>query len=210
MVTLYFPGKEDQKNWSPFLYNESKVLMIQSINPLKIVDFVAIDTPERGVANFFSSTPEAHIPYKFGHLRGGTNAVFLGDKYLAFFHSAFTLPGNTMKTYLMGAYTFTAHPPFRLLTMSPEPILDRFLYEGEWAPFKNRKNDYVIFPSALILMKKGQVDVAQEELLLSFGRQDYQGWVARIELKRLLDSMVPVVYCDTDQDHELRAIYNCS
>lgn len=199
-VTIFWNSKQPEKNWSPFLHNGSNVFLIQNINPFHIVGYAQVPG-EKSWAISASQAPPAHIPYRHGHLRGGTNAVDIGDRYLAFFHSNFHFGGQEAVTYLMGAYTFTKDSPWRLLQMSPQPLMDDKFYTGAWSPFKNRHIDFVVFPNSLF--QEG------EDVYVGFGVQDYQGWLARINLQELLTSLEPVIYCDEDKYPELRKHY-CS
>lgn len=210
-----YPNPNDhQKNWSPFFWNEKDnsslridsdnvktssldIYFVQTINPLRIVKIsMSNATKDPTVKNkipheLISVAPEALLGYRFGQLRGGTNAIDIGDKYLAFFHSVHRLEGSFLTTYWMGAYTFTKKPPFRLLSVSPEPIMDEFLYTGPWyRNYRNRHLDYIVFPMGL-----RQLD--DNTLLLSFGKQDVSGYTALVDRKRLLQSLQPVLYCDT-------------
>ena len=172
-----------QKNWSPFLFR-NEVLLIQSIQPFLVVK-TAVQDGEM-VAFHESTTEMSDYYWPYGDVRGGTNAVFLPDKgvYLAFLHSAGHIPGLFMKTYVMGAYTFSAEPPFRVLSMSPYPIMPYRFYDGPWHPIKNRQIDYCVFPMSLMIEK--------EDVMLSFGYQDQRGYLVRIKLQKLLDTLVPV------------------
>ena len=78
-----------------------------------------------------------------------------------------------------------ATPPFELVSMSPVPIVSNFLYSGAWDPLKNRKIDYCIFPMSLSLE-------SEDVLLISFGRNDHEGWIANMNLHSLLDSLDPI------------------
>jgi hypothetical protein len=126
----------DEKNWSPFLYNGT-VLMIQSINPLHVVqldDYSHTNGDPGGYGNSIDShtvslAEEVPVFFHHGHLRGGTNAILVGDVYLSLFHTAFHVPGNFLKSYWMGAYTFSAQPPFKLLSVSPYPIVSKRMKE---------------------------------------------------------------------------------
>ncbi len=74
--------------------------------------------------------------WKFGVIRGGTPAALVGEKmarYLTFFHSSNDPPltGDVLKTYAMGAYTFCAQPPHRILAMSEVPFVHESFYTGE-------------------------------------------------------------------------------
>jgi predicted GH43/DUF377 family glycosyl hydrolase len=143
-----------------------------------------------------SLAPRGYYSYRFGDLRGGTNAIELDDYYLSFFHSYTQLPRNAVRTYFMGAYTFTKQKPFRLLSVSPQPIVEDWLYSGSWDPIWKRV-DYAIFPMSLILLPDNAT------LLLSFGRQDTQGFYAHISLSKLLETFEQVVYCDGNSHHYL-------
>ncbi len=180
---FYQEGYSDQKNWSPFLY-QGQMLWIQRINPLIIVEPMRPEKEEK-YAKFVSTTERiTNLPWKHGELRGGTNAVFLGDKYLAFFHSSIHIPGDPFSTYIFGAYTFSSQPPFRLLAISPLPLMDDSLYTGPWDPLKNRHIDYVAFPSTCFLHG--------DEVVMSFGWQDHMGMTATFKLKHLLQTLEPV------------------
>ena len=87
-----------------------------------------------------------------------------------------------MKTYFLGAYTFSPRPPFRLLSLSPRPIIRPDWTQGPWNHLKNRKIDYIVFPVGLSRLDR-------DWLLLSYGRQDKDGWVGRVNISRLLGSM---------------------
>lgn len=124
-----------QKNWAPFLYNES-FYFVQRINPLRVMHIVPDPDPEGTVlAATLSIAEHVPLPWQYGELRGGTNAVLVSltgeeDFYLAFFHSIAVLADSGRNTYFCGAYTFSAQPPFKLLSMSPHPIVDDSLYTG--------------------------------------------------------------------------------
>lgn len=179
--------RRDHKNWSPFIYNNT-VLYVMSINPLHIASTLTIPDSDplhpKMEAVSFSEDLEHHLHWDYGHLRGGTNVVRLHDRYLSFFHSSHQFDGAPCKTYFMGAYTFSLDPPFHLLTYSPFPIIDNSMYQGAWALFKNRRNDYVIFPMGLF--------VISNTVYVSFGRNDHEGWLATLNLDKLLDSLVAI------------------
>jgi len=79
-----------------------------------------------------------------------------------------------------------AQPPFRLVAMSPLPIVTNSLYDGPWDPLKNRRIDFCIFPMSISLVNDG------DEILLSFGRQDHEGWIGYMNLQSVLNSLDPV------------------
>jgi hypothetical protein len=82
--------------------------MIQRINPLHVVglDNPASSSDELG-SYTFSLAPLVPLKWAHGDIRGGTNAILIGDVYLSLFHSDSHINGNWLKTYWMGAYTFT-------------------------------------------------------------------------------------------------------
>jgi predicted GH43/DUF377 family glycosyl hydrolase len=191
--TIYYAegGKSVQKNWSPFLYRNN-VLLIQSINPLVVVK-TSPHSEERLMAYDESRSPPVGIYWPYGHLRGGTNAVFVREKgvYLAFFHSAGNIPGNSMKTYAMGAYTFTAEAPFRLVSTSPGPIMPEAFYTGPWDPLRNRGIDYCVFPMSIYLEERAS-ETTGTEVVMGLGFQDGGGYMVRFDLEQLWRTLVPV------------------
>lgn len=176
--------KSPQKNWTPFVYR-NEVLLIQSINPFVVVKTAPNDAGHL-VSYHESTSPAEDIHWTYGELRGGTNAIFLKEinAYFAFFHSAGHVPGNNMKTYVLGAYTFSADAPFRLLSMSPYAIMPGQFYNGPWHPMKQRMIDYCLFPLAIFVDK--------DDLVLSAGFQDSRGYLLRMKLQHVLDTLVPV------------------
>jgi hypothetical protein len=120
------------------------------------------------------------IDWKWGILRGGTPAVLDGDHYLAIFHSYRKMTtvqsnGRFMRNYFMGAYTFSSEPPFEIRSISPEPIISKNLYSGT----------SIIFPSGLL--------VNEDFVWVIYGKRDKEAWVAKIDKKKLLNSLIPVL-----------------
>jgi predicted GH43/DUF377 family glycosyl hydrolase len=136
------------------------------------------------------SFPACVYDYYFaGDLRGGTAAQFIGNNsYLAFFHSSNEPPpvGEVLRTYVFGAYLFDSQPPFAIKAISPEPIVHEAMYSGPWAnlPMSYYHIDYIAFPMAFVI-ENGFV-------ILLYGKQDSDAWVAKIELQGLLNSLVTV------------------
>lgn len=128
-----FQGR--QKNWVPFLYNDT-IYFIQRINPMHVLRVdSSVDPTDWANSDLrmkiVSAADIVTIPWNYGEIRGGTNAILIDDFYLAFFHSRHYLPYNGNRiTYFMGAYTFSCRPPFTLLSISPQPIIHETLYSG--------------------------------------------------------------------------------
>ncbi len=183
-IFMNFEGESptrNEKNWVPFSYRD-QLMLAYSINPHKIF------RPMLGTEFCESfSTSEAKMKWDWGALRGGTPALKIGDQYLAFFHSSKNLPtvhsdGKTILHYFMGAYTFSSEPPFEIQAISPEPIVGKRFYHGPAC--KTWKPQRVVFPCGFVLLG--------DTAWVSYGRQDHEVWLVKIDVKKLLESLVPV------------------
>lgn len=197
--------REDQKNWSPFVANRTSLLFVTSTDPHRIVTSVPVENkPGKSFGKTVALTntfPSKNKLWKHGELRGGTPAVLIGngDRYLSFFHSSNDPPnaGDVLKTYVMGAYTFCARPPHRVLGLSRLPLVHESMYTGPWTdlPTSYYHIDYVVFPMSFVITD-AQPTSAQGDgrqlLYLTYGKQDNQGWVAVLDYRQLLDSLVVV------------------
>lgn len=176
----------DQKNWSPFIYNDT-ILLILFINPLTVIEMRENESPEYLDSAVVSKSLFKEIPWSYGSIRGGTNAILLPNEniYLAFFHSKTNLQEgkNGRTTYFMGAYTFSTKPPFELISISPFPVLHSLLYAGKWDYLTKRSIDYCPFPMSLAIAK-------DNSLLLTLGHNDEYGYITKVRLESLLSSMI--------------------
>lgn len=198
-----------EKNWAPFFvpnldiaskghehhhgaHNAANqtLLFVQTINPLRIVRVRSHDKNPRDLQAITVSSIFSDIKWGFGQMRSGSNPVRLHDRHLAFFHSIGDL-GSGFKTYFFGAYSFSLNPPFRLLSHSAVPITDDHLYTGSWYSYRGIRYDYVAYPMSLVLGKD------RKTLHLSLGHNDVRGFICKINLEDLLESMVPVEYSHT-------------
>lgn len=179
-----------QKNWVAITKGDN-VYFIENINPLHVM--VAYDTTSKNIgmlATVFSGT-KVDLPWSsdYGsYIRGGTPAVYLEKEnlYLAFFHTVAYIIAPKMRTYFMGAIAFCPQLPFHMHAMSPYPILKEALYEG---PGVQQDIDHVVFPIGLV------VDDDKEHVLLSFGSNDRGGYINKLHIKELLDTMDVVNAC---------------
>lgn len=171
-----------EKNWVPFEFN-GMMMLAYSLNPHRILrPLLGLEKCET-----FSSS-EASIDWNYGELRGGTPALLHEDQYLSFFHSSLKMStehsgGKAMLHYFMGAYTFSAVPPFEITQISQEPIIGKNFYKGEYyKPYWGSVR--CIFPCGFII----------EDLYIyvSYGRQDHEIWIAKLDKQALLQSLVPV------------------
>jgi predicted GH43/DUF377 family glycosyl hydrolase len=195
-------GFSDQKNWSPFLLpdNSNDLYLIQRVNPL-VVYKIRYPSPstfrreektrlETVGAELVSRGNEVPLNWTFGHLRGGTNAIYLPEEkvFLSFFHSATHIPQDPYITYVFGAYTFTAEAPFKLLSYTRYPIMNEQFYTGAWNPIPNRRIDFVVFPMSCFL----ETIKGERQVMIAVGHQDSKGYLGRIPLKELLENMISI------------------
>ncbi len=171
-----------EKNWVPFDYQDT-LLLAYSLVPHRI--FCPIfGSPEC----ITLATTTSLINWPWGILRGGTPGFLVDGEYLAFFHSSMDIPtvhseGRKISHYFMGAYTFAAQSPFAITRISPEPIVGKGFYNGTiYKPFW--KSVRVIFPCGYIF--------DDDYIWLSYGRQDHESWIVKLDKKKLFESLVPV------------------
>ncbi len=175
--------KRREKNWVPFDY-QGDLLLAYSILPHKILNPL-LDGSEKCELLAYTSSD---ISWIWGELRGGTPALRNGDEYLSFFHSSINIAtdhsdGQTIPHYFIGAYTFEKDSPFTITQISPEPIIGKNFYIGRtytpyWHPVR------VVFPCGFVFH--------DNSILLAYGRQDHEIWIAKIDKAGLLNSLVPV------------------
>ncbi len=178
---LNFEGAGDfprEKSWAPFEY-EGKLFLAYSLDPHLIFQ------PLHGTSfckTIVSSRVE--IKWDWGQLRGGTPALLEDNEYLAFFHSSKEMrsahsAGKSISHYFIGAYFFSAQPPFNITRLSPEPIIANNFYSGPayetWKPLR------AIFPCGYIK--------DDNFVWITYGKQDHELWVVKLDKKGLFDSL---------------------
>jgi len=167
-----------QKNWSPFEWN-NMLLFSYSVNPHEVV----CSNVDSGLCKPLYETYQP-IQWYLGHLKGGTPAQKIGDEYyLAFFHSGIYTTSTCSNHrdlwhYYMGAYTFSAEPPFTMTRISTSPIDAPSFYT-----FSNY-DKRIIYPGGFV--------VEGSTVYLAYGKDDSEIWIATIDLNNLLGSMVPI------------------
>lgn len=172
-----------EKAWVPFDYC-GNLLLAYSLNPHLIF------YPMLGTGECVTLTSnEAEIPWIWGELRGGTQGYQIDDgRYLSFFHSSTLMQtahsnGKMILHYFIGAYTFCTEPPFAITHISPEPIIGKHFYNGPiykhyWKPIR------AVFPCGFIF--------DDNYIWISYGRDDHEIWIVKIDKEGLLQSLVPV------------------
>ena len=78
--------------------------------------------------------------------------------------------------------TFSSQPPFRITRVSPEPIIGRGFYHGPLYRYYWKPSE-IVFPCGILL--------DSEFIWVTFGRQDHEICVAKIDKKGLLAYLKP-------------------
>lgn len=180
-IKLYHQGKYStqmcQKNWVPFEF-DGLLLLAYSLNPHEIL----LPDLESGKCETICLT-RGTLDWQWGQLRGGTPAIQWGGEYLAFFHSSkkastMASEGKMVSHYFAGAYTFSTSPPFKVTKISSVPIIgEEFYTPGE---IKKR----VVFPGGFVVRDKN--------ILMAFGKNDREIWIAVLDQEKLKRSLVSV------------------
>lgn len=173
-----------EKNWVPFEFFGTLFLAYNIIPHTIYCPLLSSSGRCDTVVNTWPS-----IVWEWGEIRGGTPALPIDDEhYLAFFHSLKVMPsvhsdGESILHYFIGAYTFTRYPPFKITQVSPEPIVGKNFYYGPiyepyWKPVR------AVFPCGFL--------IEGETIWLSYGRQDHEIWIVKLDKKALLESFIQV------------------
>lgn len=168
-----------QKNWSPFEWN-GNLLLSYSLNPHQVL---SPDLSDGSCQKIYETSAQKASIWSYGTMRGGTPALLVDGEYLAFFHSGlFTSSVSSNKVdlwhYYMGAYTFSANPPFGLTKISSSPIDSPGFYT--YSSYEKR----VIYPGGFV--------VDGNNLYVAYGKDDNEIWIATMDLTQLKKSMVPI------------------
>ncbi len=170
--------KPVEKNWVPFSYNTikgEKLLLAYGLTPHKIMEVT--DTTKNSIEHYiYKDNPSySRFFWKWGEPRGGTPARLVDGEYLAFFHSCFGT--GKKKWYVMGAYTYEAHPPFKITKVSKFPII-----------FDNVRATRVFFPTGFIHKKTD----GKELIILSYGENDEFSKIVTLDKEKLFENMKAV------------------
>lgn len=182
-IFLDFEGvshKRKEKNWSPFSY-QGEIFFSYTLQPHRIIRSLSAENCE----TVFTSA--GNIRWNWGEVRGGTSALLLKGEYFAFFHSMRKMKtthsnGKSMLHYFIGAYTFSSEPPFSITRISKEPIVGKGFYKPQDNYYWGARR--VVYPCGCVIDKNF--------IYVSYGREDREMWVAKIDKTKLLDSLVPV------------------
>ncbi len=174
-TTLDLHIKRVEKNWVPIICEEKNLLLAYKLMPHKIM--LLKDLKKNSLKHLiFENIGFSRFFWEWGTPRGGTPAKQIDGEYLAFFHSSFG-KRKKRKTYVMGAYTFEAKPPYKITKVSKFPII-----------LGSLKKTRIYFPTGFVIKKENNKDL----IYLSFGENDKTSKIAIIDKKKLFENMKQV------------------
>lgn len=140
-------GKWHEKNWTPFLTPDGQFAIVYAMHPRHEVLMIEGD---RVIKTYMSGGDVTLSYWLYGEPRGGSPPVLVGNTYYAFFHSSLyhrTLEdGSQRRRYYMGAYKFSAQPPYEILGMTSKPILTGSMHDR-----RNPGAPACVFPCGALL-----------------------------------------------------------
>lgn len=169
-----------EKNWTPFEHKQ-KLRLIYELEPMTVI------TPDekKGV---LSKMSRAHVPlrWRYGAVKGGTQAYRYGEHYLTFFYS--TQKTAAFKHGYIGAMLFSKDAPFKPVKVTQHPIGVSSLYQdaSEAAVTSSiwRKHHKYLFPAGFVLHGN--------TAYVSYSSADKINKVAQIDVKTLVEGMVDI------------------
>lgn len=185
LLTIFdYPGyvKQREKSWTPFTYND-QLYFLYKRNPHVVLEFFEEISIPRYHSDFDHG--ELIFPQEFitNDIRGNGSCIQLNkDELFVTFHN------RIGDDYLIGGYTFQAHPPFAPLRMCKGPLIDskqivpEFKRRGydKYGPLLNT-NSNCVFPSGMLL--------CDGRILISAGLNDYYNMLIKMDL-HVLDQML--------------------
>lgn len=168
------PAGKPEKNWTWFEHDDV-LHYVYSISPHVVVSTIA-------------QMAQVKIPWQYGEPRGGTPPVRVGDEYISFFHSS--LPWQPPKRrYFMGAYTFSAKPPFEPLRSTRSPLLI-----GSEQDMRSLNSPLAVFPCGAIRLRYKDDPIRFDDIdwLVTLGLNDeHCAWIKipYAELKKRLETI---------------------
>jgi predicted GH43/DUF377 family glycosyl hydrolase len=188
---VFYPVIQGRKSWEKnhvFFEHEGQLHAVYTTSPHRILK---ID----GEKTAWAYQTQAPLPWRVdGEIRGGVSPVRVGDEWWHFFHSRIECdlgveqmakyystpkPDGSSRQYCMGLLTFEAEPPFRILRITPEPIM--------WADWETKPRDQycaAVFPCGAVR--------AGDEWLISMGIHDRWAEIHRFSHAGLESKLVDV------------------
>ena len=164
--------RKKEKNWEFFDFH-GQMYCVYSITP-----HVVLRVGADGVCHLAGSS-ESEIHWKWGEMRGGTPPILVGDRYYSFFHSSFQ--DGALLRYVMGCYSFEANPPFKVLSVSREPLL--------WPGIDDRPS--TCHPQLAVVYPCGSW-LSGNNWLVSYGYHDSFCRIIGLDHDRILNGMAEV------------------
>lgn len=152
----------NQKNWMPFFDGED-LMFVYGVNP-HVVLKCDIAT------GLCSKVAETYNPNLNDSLRGSSQARYYNGKFIAVAH--WRTSGHS---YLSQAYTFQAHHPYKIESMSPTFVIKD---EGSEAL------SMIQFVSGL--------EIVDDTAYIAYGEQDCDSKIFKVSMEALLNSMEKV------------------
>ncbi len=185
-ATLQLTHRE--KNWMPFecQASEGSLNYIYSTYPHKIITMKNLQdqTTHAALPAVLPDVYQIWNKELWGEIKGGTPARLVDDVYITFFHAWKKCSYNANYCYVMGAYTFEAKPPFKILSITPEPIL----FEDMYAARHRANHVHVLYPSGFAIEKNKDKTI----LHVSCGENDTSTRIVSIDKDLLLQEMIPL------------------
>jgi predicted GH43/DUF377 family glycosyl hydrolase len=103
-----------EKNWSPFEYDGERLAVYQT-GPRHEIVRLSGNKAERVAGEVVG------LPWSGGVMRGGAPPVRVGDRFYHWFHGRVGSP--KAPTYNVGLSVFEARPPFKVVAMTPSPVM---------------------------------------------------------------------------------------
>lgn len=165
-------SKPTDKNWMYF-EKDRNLYAVHSIDPHVIIriDGDKIEEVARTYPNIGKKA------WWYGEPRGGSCPWYIGnDEYLTFFQSHYIPYGFYRRVYVIGAYVFSAKPPFEVKRITRQPLL---------VPAQHDANSHsVIFPCGSVYK--------DSEWLVSFGCNDKESRLARFSRLQLDSALTDI------------------
>lgn len=136
------PQENPEKNWQ-FFVHQNELWCVYKMQPYVVHKINLVD----GLIKF-TEIHQSPVNFKWeqwGEPRGGTLPLLVDDHYYAFFHSNEMC--DNYKLYHMGVYKFEAKPPFRVISVSRQPILSADLAAR---PRSFNRRSSVVFPCGVL------------------------------------------------------------
>jgi predicted GH43/DUF377 family glycosyl hydrolase len=177
-LNVNFDNGRAQKNWMPFFSKDSRLMMVYSINPHRIL-WCNTDT---GNCELAYITENDVIP---DNIRGGTQ-IHLVTKGLLTSEKWNNIPDEIYlgvthlqhpgKKYVTQFYAFLSEPPYNVIAISPD-----FVFDDE----KDNAAAMIQFASGF--------EILDNVAYVTYGIEDCSSRVCKIPMQSVLDSLGPLI-----------------